>query len=124
MKRTTIFFIVIIAVLALSVLSWQYIQNIKIENPIARIYKDDKCIKEVNLSEIEKPYDFVVGTDNSSNTIHIEEGRICVSEATCPDKVCVKQGYISDGAVPIVCLPNKLVIKIESGKAEMDAVSK
>jgi hypothetical protein len=52
------------------------------------------------------------------NEITAEPGRICVSHASCPDQVCVNMGWRSDGGFPIVCLPNKLVIEIESAADE------
>ena len=53
----------------------------------------------------------------------VEPGRIRVESADCPDKVCVNQGYISDGTVPIACLPHKLIIRIEGGDSGLDAAN-
>ena len=35
-----------------------------------------------------------------------------MESASCPDGLCVHQGAISDGLLPIVCLPNKVQIQI------------
>ena len=51
----------------------------------------------------------------------VEGGRVRVSQADCPDQVCVNQGWISDGTVPIVCLPNQLIVQIEGGGNQLDA---
>ena len=48
-----------------------------------------------------------------TNRIVVEPGRICVSEANCPDGICISQGWLSDQDVPIVCLPHRLIIKIK-----------
>ena len=50
-------------------------------------------------------------------------GRIRVESADCPDQVCVDQGWISDGTVPVVCLPNRLVIQIEGGGDGLDSAT-
>ena len=55
--------------------------------------------------------------EGGSNTVQVEKGRIRVSEADCPDQICVNQGWISGGAVPIVCLPHRLMIEIVGGGA-------
>ena len=55
------------------------------------------------------------------NTVVVEGGRVRVSQADCPDQVCVNQGWISDGTVPIVCLPNQLIVQIEGGGNQLDA---
>lgn len=57
----------------------------------------------------------------SCNIIKIEGGKIHVSEADCPDKTCVSMGFLQGGA-PIVCLPNKLVIRYVRG-TDVDAVA-
>jgi len=44
-----------------------------------------------------------------------------VAQADCPDQVCVHQGWIADGRVPIVCLPNQLIVQIEEGGSPLDA---
>lgn len=55
----------------------------------------------------------------SYNIIEIADGKIHVSEAGCPDKTCVSMGFLHGGA-PIVCLPNRLVIRYVQG---VDAVA-
>ena len=55
------------------------------------------------------------------NVIEIAGGKIHVIEADCPDKTCVNMGFLQGGA-PIVCLPNKLVIRYAQG-GDLDAVA-
>lgn len=81
----------------------------------ANIYLDGVCVESIDLSAVAEPYSFSVDGPCGSNRITVEPGRICVSEADCPDHICIHQGWISDGVAPIVCLPNKLVIRIEAG---------
>ena len=40
------------------------------------------------------------------------EDSVKMESASCPDGLCVHQGAISDGLLPIVCLPNKVQIQI------------
>ena len=61
--------------------------------------------------------------DGGYNIVVIADGKVRVSEASCPDQVCVDQGWISDGTVPVVCLPNRLVIQIEGGGDGLDSVT-
>ena len=60
--------------------------------------------------------------------IRAEPGRIAVVAADCPDRICVREGWLSDSASPIVCLPHRLVIRIEKNAADSgpapDAVSR
>ena len=92
---------------------------------MVNIYLDGKCIRSIDLSQADSSYEFTVDGPAGSNTIQVEPGRICVSRADCPDQICVHQGWISTSVIPIVCLPNHLVIQIEeqSGQSELDGVA-
>lgn len=58
------------------------------------------------------------------NTLEIRGGKADVTEADCPDKVCVNQKAISKNRESIICLPNKVVISVESRQeGELDAVA-
>lgn len=96
----------------------------RISGKIAVIESCGKTIKTINLDTVDLPYSFEVSGENGSNTVYVEKGRIRVASADCPDKLCVHQGAVSSPAVPIVCLPNELVISIKSNSAsEPDAVT-
>lgn len=58
------------------------------------------------------------------NTVLIENGKICVSEADCPDHTCVRMGWLESGALPIVCLPHHLIIEFADTDENIDAVAK
>jgi len=90
---------------------------------LAHVYLDGALIETFDLSAASEPFYFAVESGFGVNTILIEHGRICISDADCPDKSCVHQGWIAGGAVPIVCLPHRLVIKLEGGEAPaVDAI--
>lgn len=85
------------------------------------IKQDDKILYTINLRTAEdKTFD--IDYKGHVNTVEIKDGKIRVKQADCPDKVCVKTGWLSSSAIPIVCLPNHLVIEFED-KGEIDAVA-
>lgn len=49
--------------------------------------------------------------------IEIKKGKARVVSSTCPDKICVSYGWIENPSQSIVCLPHRVLIKIESGGA-------
>ncbi|MBI5101219.1 MAG: NusG domain II-containing protein [Nitrospirae bacterium] len=57
--------------------------------------------------------------------VEIKNSRVRVSEAHCPNKLCVQQGWVSRGV--IVCLPNNVVVFIggrgTGTKKGLDAVT-
>ena len=36
-----------------------------------------------------------------------------IEEADCPDKLCVKQGTVSESGESLVCLPNRVVVAVK-----------
>ncbi|WP_125154688.1 NusG domain II-containing protein [Clostridium rectalis] len=86
----------------------------KSNTKIAIIKHDGKIVKEINLSTVKENTDFTLKASNGHfNKISIKKNAIRVEEADCPDKVCIKTGWISEQGDTIVCLPNKLIIKIK-----------
>lgn len=57
------------------------------------------------------------------NTLVIENGKVNVSDADCPDKLCMRQKAISKNGESIICLPHHLAIEIVGdGDKELDAL--
>lgn len=91
----------------------------------AVIKQDGKIVKTIDLSAVKEPYTLELkASDGGSNTVLVSPGQIAVSEADCPDLICVDHGSISRSGDPIVCLPHKLVIEIAAGKGDaVDSVA-
>ncbi len=76
----------------------------------AVITLDGAVIREIDL--LTAPDEtFTVESERGSNVIRVENGTIRVIEASCPDKICVNHGELVSEQLPIVCLPNRLVIR-------------
>ena len=57
------------------------------------------------------------------NTLVILGGEVWLSEADCPNLLCVKTGKIRYAGQSIVCLPHKLAVRIAGGASSLDAVT-
>lgn len=90
----------------------------------ARVFSDGTLVRTVDLNA-DEPYEFTVTFgDGGYNVIRVEDGKIGVTDADCPDKICMRRGLVGSGAVPIVCLPHKLYIVIDSSDTDApDAVT-
>ena len=61
----------------------------------------------------------------TTNLLVIKDGKADVTEADCPDKLCVHQKAISKTNETIVCLPNKVVVQvIGAGESELDSIAR
>ena len=65
---------------------------------------------------------FEIEYEGRINTVQIENGRIRMLEAECPDQTCVHMGWLDSGAMPIVCLPNHLSIEFADSEDDVDAM--
>ena len=50
---------------------------------------------------------------NDTNVCEIKNGQAKMTDASCPDHLCMKQRAIDSAGGRIVCLPNKVVIEGE-----------
>lgn len=116
-KRKVICIIAVLCVVFFSLLGIILVKNSGGGNT-ACIYSDGKLIKTVDLHSAEEQSFTVNSADGGYNTITVKDGSISVTDADCPDRICVMTAPISNGIQPIVCMPHKLVIRIETKRGE------
>ena len=88
----------------------------------AEIIQDGKLLRSMALKKGEPAGEFAVEYKGRRNILRTEDGSIAVISADCPDKDCVKRGWLRRPGDSAVCLPNRLVVRI-SGKTEVDGVT-
>lgn len=54
--------------------------------------------------------------DTDYNILQISGGAASIVEANCGDHTCVRTGPVRKSGETIVCLPHRLVVRIESGE--------
>lgn len=79
------------------------------------IIQDENVLYTINLAEAENQI-IEIEYEGRKNIIEIKEGTICIQQADCPDHTCVNMGRLTSKALPIVCLPNHLVVRFADGK--------
>ena len=78
------------------------------------------AVVRVDGAEVERHSLAVNGTfplNGGSNVLVIEDGKAWISEADCPDRICVRQGKIHYTGQVITCLPNRLTVTVEGGES-------
>ena len=117
--RTKVIVFCLLAAVAASA-AWLLFRGGSTGSPIARISRDGVLLEEIDLNQVEESYTLTFEDERGTNTVLVEPGRIRISKADCPDQVCVNQGFISDGTVPIVCLPHRLLVEIVGAEGDLD----
>lgn len=119
MIRSQRFWIAVCAAIFAGGLIWCIILLNMSHGDTVTVTQDGNVLYTFELSR-ENNREITVEYEGRRNIIEINDGRIRVREADCPDRVCVHTGWLTP-AVPIVCLPNRLVI--EYAETDLDAAA-
>ncbi|MBE5971116.1 MAG: NusG domain II-containing protein [Lachnoclostridium sp.] len=56
---------------------------------------------------------YTISTESQGiNHLIIQDGKVWISEANCPNQDCIKQGKISMNGEMLVCLPHRITVSI------------
>ncbi|MBM2839917.1 MAG: hypothetical protein HW412_445 [Bacteroidetes bacterium] len=89
--------------------SFLAVGSFAIEGNTVLVQVDGRTVHKASLFENRI---FPVSGAEGALTIEIRGGRVAVTEAECPNHVCVRTGWRSRGGDVIVCVPNKVVVRI------------
>ncbi len=114
--------IMALSLLAIACIAFAVIELNKKEGGYAVVIQDGREIASYPLDEdIIKDFPSETGRYNK---LVIKDGYADITEASCPDKLCVHQNKIRYSNETIVCLPNKLVVKIVSDdESDVDVIA-
>jgi len=111
------FVILIIAIFALILITLT-----KEEGATVVITVNGKVSQTFPLNE---NHTMIIGDESTEyNILEIKDGFVSMTDANCPDKLCVKHNSIHFSHESIVCLPHKVVVEIQGGEeSEVDMIS-
>ena len=115
--KADLFAIAIVAVIAIfaSIVFWAGVGS---ENgSVVNIYQEGVLIREISL---ETDTEIVIAGDYE-NVVTIKDGKAAITKSDCPGTDCVHSGWIHEAGRSIVCLPNRVELRIE-GASEVDFV--
>ena len=79
------------------------------------VYREGKKIQELPLDDDGE----ILIENNYTNKLEVKDGKAAIVESDCPGMDCVHSGWIKDKGRSLVCLPNRVEIRIE-GEAESE----
>lgn len=87
------------------------------------IYKNNSSGDMIYINADGKEYFYSIKTDKTENItsgaftlkVDIKDGKVCVKDSDCRDKVCVNTPPITSKGGVIVCVPAKVIIKTVKG---------
>lgn len=121
-KGDMVLIVVILALAAAAYFGIKFYQRMSTKEPVAVVTVDgdeygrfplDQDVKE----RIELP-------DGAYNILMVKDGAADITDASCPDGICVNHRAISRQSETIVCLPNKVVVEIQNGEeSDVDSMT-
>lgn len=70
--------------------------------------------KQYGIYDLNVDQEIMVKSKNGYNLVRIENHKVFVAEADCPNQNCVKQGKTDNQHKTLVCLPHDLVVEVQS----------
>ena len=88
------------------------------------IQVDEQIVKTLSLSGENEG--MVMEGAQGPFSIQIRDGKVRMTDSACPNKLCVKRGWISQEGQVICCIPNRVIIKIiaDKEKTPYDALAR
>jgi hypothetical protein len=108
--KALMIFIVISAFVLYASLEW-FVRASTSDQVVAVVRFRDREVLRVDLSV---DGDYVVDGTLGPVYIEVRDRRIRVERETSPNNICSIQGWVEFANIPIVCLPNDIVILIEN----------
>lgn len=89
---------------------------------------DGSAVTVVIQSGGEKVFEApLAGTDtewsNGHNRVVIKDGKVRMEWSDCANQICVHAGSISQAGQQIVCLPNRVIVRLEAVNAGLDGMT-
>jgi hypothetical protein len=127
MKKLDKVLILTILLIAAVLMGFNYFRSKSIaknsKDLVAEISVKGKVYKNIVLSN--EKQEFTIKTELGENTVKAHDKGIEIINASCHDHICEKTGFISRPGEMIVCLPNKVAIKIKGNSGEdIDGISR
>ncbi|MCI8601726.1 MAG: NusG domain II-containing protein [Oscillospiraceae bacterium] len=62
--------------------------------------------------------------EDPSVQFEVKNGAVSFVNASCPDRLCEREGFLSKAGQTAVCLPRKTILRISGGEAEVDLIAR
>ena len=110
--------VIIVLIVAISTGIPFFLRSEDAGNAKVEIWKDGVLVQELALDEdknIDVEYEY-------HNIISIQDRKVCILESDCPGEDCVHSGWIGSVGRSIVCLPNRVEVRIVGVQDDVDFV--
>ena len=92
---------------------------------LAVIEVNGRVVNRIVLGEDAKKTTYKVKGRNGVSVIEVQGGKVHMLESACRDQICVGMGWVDRAGQAVVCLPNRVVIRITGSRngSKVDTVT-
>lgn len=70
--------------------------------------------------DLDQKTEKIIKGELGDTVIQIDNGRFRFESSACPNKDCIRMGWVNRNNFPVICLPNKVTAYIASGKKDIE----
>lgn len=107
---------VVIGVILAAAVAAVIIMNRQSDAPQTAVITCGDIRRELSLGE-----DGTFRFDGINAEFEVKDGKIRVTNASCPDKICEKTGFIGSGQT-IICVPNRITVVVVGSDGGADVI--
>ena len=116
MNKSDIKLVIVLIVIIFSI--FIFINITKEDGSVAEVYYEDELVLTIDLN-IDGEY--VVNGELGDVILEVKNKMVRVKEENSPKHICSKEVFIGDSSRTLICLPNKVIVKIV-GDNDLDVV--
>lgn len=93
---------------------------------IAVVEVNGREVKRIALGDGQELREFKINGVNGITLVEVQGGRVRVHKSECRDKICIGEGWVDTAGRAIVCLPNRVVVRVtgrRGGKGKVDSIT-
>ncbi len=121
MKRQWLW-IAVFAALAAGCAAWLLL--IPHGGTLVGVYQNGELVATIDPSAAADDYELILTYADGESVVRVGPDGVYIASADCKSQDCVRHGPLTENGTPIVCLPERIVIRwISGGGDELDAVS-
>ena len=110
LKKRKADFILISVFLLAGLFLLVFLKEREIDTQQVVVKVDGEILETFSLNE---EITYTITGVNGRNILQIQEKKVFLPDANCPDKICVNTGKIKYAGQSIICLPHKVVVEIK-----------
>mgnify|MGYP000852373945 CR=1 FL=1 len=118
--------LLLLVVVGFSLLAWKALSYPSSAQQV-QVFRDGEVILSFTLNSSAEIRTYQLTVDGGVATLEAKDGAVRLAPTSahyCPERICMQTGWINQPGASIICVPNKLVVRIKTMEDGVDAISR